>query len=96
MAAILCASLCGIAQTQHGESSEAPKASVPAPDKRVDINHASINELINIPGMTQTWANRIVRYRPYRTKQDLLEKGILSGAVYDRIKDFVIAHRDKQ
>jgi len=46
--------------------------------------------------MTRSWAGRIVRSRPYRTKQDLLEKGVVTSEVYDRIKDYVIAHRDKQ
>ena len=46
--------------------------------------------------MTRTWAGRIVRFRPYRTKIELLEHGIVTSDVYDRIKDYVIAHRDKQ
>ena len=46
--------------------------------------------------MTRSWAGRIVRFRPYRTKTDLLEKGVLSDEVYDRIKDYVIAHREQQ
>lgn len=63
---------------------------------RVDINHASVDELMTVPGMTRTWAGRIVRFRPYRTKQDLLDHGVLTSGVYDRIKDYVIAHREKQ
>jgi len=46
--------------------------------------------------MTSTWAARIVRFRPYRTKRDLLDHGVLPGDVYDRIKDSIIAHRDQQ
>lgn len=72
------------------------KPAAPPPDARVDINHASIDELIKVHGMTRSWAGRIVRYRPYRTKQDLLDRGIVSSPVYDRIRDFIIAHRDKQ
>ena len=45
--------------------------------------------------MTPSWAGRIIRFRPYRAKTDLVEKGVVSGEVYDRIKDYVIAHRDK-
>lgn len=45
--------------------------------------------------MTATWAGRIVRFRPYRAKTDLLDRGVLPSAVYDRIKDYVIAHRAK-
>jgi competence protein ComEA len=63
---------------------------------RVDINHASVDELMKVPGMTRSWAGRIVRFRPYRTKQDLVEHGIVSGEVYERIKDYIIAHRQKQ
>lgn len=69
---------------------------VPPPEARVDINHASVDELMKVPGMTQSWAGRIVRFRPYRTKQDLVEHGVLTSQVYDRIKDYVIAHRDQQ
>jgi DNA uptake protein ComE-like DNA-binding protein len=68
----------------------------PPPAARVDINHASSEELLKVPGMTQSWAGRIVRFRPYRTKQDLLDKGVVNSEVYDRIKEFVIAHRDEQ
>ena len=68
----------------------------PPPEARVDINHASLAELQKVPGMTPSWAGRIVRYRPYRTKQDLLDRGVLPSDVYDRIKDYIIAHRDKQ
>jgi DNA uptake protein ComE-like DNA-binding protein len=69
---------------------------VAPPEARVDINHASSEELLKVPGMTQSWAGRIVRFRPYRTKQDLLDKGVVNSEVYDRIKEFVVAHRDKQ
>jgi len=70
-------------------------ANAPPPEQRVDINHASLTELLKIPGITQSWAGRIIRYRPYHSKLDLLQRGVVSDAVYDRIKDFVIAHRDK-
>ncbi len=63
---------------------------------RVDINHASLDELVKVPGMTRSWAGRIIRFRPYRTKQDLLDRGVVSSEVYDRIKEFVIAHRQPQ
>jgi DNA uptake protein ComE-like DNA-binding protein len=53
----------------------------PAPEDRVDINHASVEELMRVPGMKRSWANRIVRFRPYRTKQDLLDYGIVSPGV---------------
>jgi DNA uptake protein ComE-like DNA-binding protein len=63
---------------------------------RVDINHASVEELMKVPGMTRSWAGRIVRFRPYRTKQDLVEHGVVTSDVYERIKDYIIAHRSRQ
>jgi len=85
-------------QYQDRDGSGAPKttAAAPLPEDRIDINHASLPKLLKIPGMTESWAGRISRFRPYHSKLDLLEKGIVSGQVYDRIKDFIIAHRDSQ
>jgi len=63
------------------------------PDELVDINRASVQEMLKVPGMTKTWAARIVRFRPYRTKLDLVEQGVVTPEVYQRIRDGVIAHR---
>ena len=90
--------LAGMAQYQDRDSRGVPKtsATAPAPGARIDINHANVDELLKVPGMTRSWAGRIVRFRPYRTKQDLLERGVVSSEVYDRIKDYVIAHQKVQ
>jgi DNA uptake protein ComE-like DNA-binding protein len=75
----------------------APQAErAPVPEDRLDINRASFDELMRVPGMTRSWAGRILRFRPYRTKQDLLDHGIVPPVVYARIKDYLIAHREKQ
>ena len=96
--ALLGVCLAVTAQYRDRDSSGAPKtsATAPAPEARIDINHASVDELLKVPGMTPSWAGRIVRFRPYRTKQDLLDRGVLTSEVYERIKDYVIAHRDKE
>jgi DNA uptake protein ComE-like DNA-binding protein len=96
--AMLCVCLAGLGQNSDRDRSGTAKtsASAPAPEQRVDINHASMDDLLKVPGLTRGWSVRIVRFRPYRTKQDLFEKGVVSSEVYDRIKDFVIAHHEKQ
>jgi DNA uptake protein ComE-like DNA-binding protein len=80
----------------------APPAAIPqAPPQnhaipeaqRVDINHAGLEELLKVPGMTNPWAARIIRFRPYRNKQELLDRGIVSAEVYSRIKEYIVAHR---
>jgi DNA uptake protein ComE-like DNA-binding protein len=77
-------------------NAHATTTKVPSPENRVDINTATLDELIQVPGLTRAWANRIVRFRPYRTKADLDELGIIPGDLYDRIKGFIIAHHVKQ
>jgi len=73
----------------------APRKPAPPVEARIDINHARLDELLRVPGMTRSWAGRIIRFRPYRTKQDLLDRGVVSSEVYDRIKENIVAHRDK-
>lgn len=97
-AVVLFASAVGVgAQYGDQDHSGAPPTSTnaPPPEARIDINHAGLADLLKIPGMTPSWAGRIVRFRPYRTKQDLLDQGVVPSNVYDRIKDYVIAHREK-
>ncbi|HKF47895.1 MAG TPA: helix-hairpin-helix domain-containing protein [Terracidiphilus sp.] len=65
-------------------------------EERVDINQASVEQLMRVPGMSRTWAQRIVRFRPYKTKQELVDDGVLPGDVYKRVKDYLIAHREKK
>jgi DNA uptake protein ComE-like DNA-binding protein len=97
-ATFLCITLHGFASLQERDHNEPARTSpsAPTPELRVDINHASLDQLLKVPGLSRPWAERIMRFRPYRMKTDLFEKGVLSSEVYDKIKDFVIAHRDKQ
>jgi competence protein ComEA len=86
------------ARPQSGPPQSAPRKATTSPpvEARVDINRAGVDQLLKVPGMTRSWAGRIVRFRPYWTKQDLLDRGVLSSQAYDRIKDFIVAHRQPQ
>ncbi|WP_162601595.1 ComEA family DNA-binding protein [Occallatibacter savannae] len=63
------------------------------PSEPVDINTASLDRLTSLPGLGRVWAARIIRYRPYRGKNELLDRGVIPAGVYARIRDSVIAHR---
>jgi hypothetical protein len=93
--ALACLPLISRPQVDRDRSARQSSVAV-LPEARIDINHATLQELLNVPGMKRTWALRIVRFRPYRTKLDLLEEGVVSGQVYAIIRDFLIAHKDKQ
>lgn len=91
-----CVALPGQNVDRDTNNTHATSPNAPPPETRIDINHATVDELLKVKGMTRSWAGRIVRFRPYRTKLDLLDRGVVPSEVYDRIKDYVIAHRDKQ
>jgi DNA uptake protein ComE-like DNA-binding protein len=58
-------------------------------DKPVDLNHATKDQLLRLPGVTPQRANRIIASRPYESPDELVSKHILSSAQYQRIKDRV-------
>jgi DNA uptake protein ComE-like DNA-binding protein len=96
--AMLSVCLAGMAQYHDQDTRGVPTTSATAPpaELRIDINHASMDELLKVPGMTRSWAGRIVRFRPYRSKLDLLDRGVVTSQIYERIMDFVIAHQKAQ
>ena len=87
---LLCTAHSALPQTRHTPPAH---VSIP-PEDRIDINHATIEQLLKAPGLTRVWADRIVRFRPYHAKNELIDRGILPANVYQRIKDYIIAHRE--
>jgi DNA uptake protein ComE-like DNA-binding protein len=57
----------------------------------LDLNSASETQLLDLPGINRPAARKIISGRPYRDKHDLLDKGILSGSAYQKIRDQVTA-----
>jgi competence protein ComEA len=57
----------------------------------LDLNTASEADLKMIPGIGDAYAKKIVQNRPYKRKDELVQKKVLPKATYDKIKDHVIA-----
>ena len=57
----------------------------------LDLNTATEAELKELPGIGDAYAKKIVQNRPYKRKDELVQKKVLPKATYDKIKDHVIA-----
>ena len=57
----------------------------------LDINTATKPQLQALKGVGDKRADDIIKGRPYKGKDDLVSKKILSQGVYDGIKDKIIA-----
>jgi competence protein ComEA len=60
----------------------------------VDINHASSSELKSVPGIGEAYASRIIAGRPYKNKAQLKSRAILPDAVYEKVKDRLVAKQN--
>ena len=64
----------------------------PAPKAELlDLNSASIETLETLPGIGKAYSAAIVKGRPYKGKDELVQKKIVPEKTYEGIKDKVIA-----
>jgi DNA uptake protein ComE-like DNA-binding protein len=73
-----------------------PAQSAPAAAPRaslVDINSASVEELDALPQIGATRAEAIIKGRPYKSKNELLDRKVLPSNVYEAVKDRIVARQ---
>jgi DNA uptake protein ComE-like DNA-binding protein len=59
--------------------------------KAMNINKASREDLLSLPGISEHEADRIVAERPYDNTDDLVTRHVLPRAEYDKISGRIIA-----
>jgi DNA uptake protein ComE-like DNA-binding protein len=57
----------------------------------LDLNSATADQLKALPGMDDPYSKKIGERRPYKRKDELVQKKIVPQATYDTIKDLIIA-----
>lgn len=62
----------------------------------LDINTATKQQLMTLDGIGEARSDAIIKGRPYRAKNELADKNIVPQAVYDKIKDRIIAKQVAQ
>ena len=70
---------------------KAKPAAKSAAKQLLDINTATEDELRALKGVGDIRAANIIRNRPYKGKDELVQKKIIPAAVYAGIKDQIIA-----
>jgi len=95
---VLFVSVCLVTGAALGQGKDtgkkgAPPAAAKAEKKGqlIDINSASKQELMTLPGIGDAYSQKIIDNRPYRGNNDLVRKNIVPQATYDKISDQIIA-----
>jgi competence protein ComEA len=74
---------------------EAQQAVQPAQAKaaQIDINRATAEELKRLKGVGPARAEAIIKGRPYKRKDELVQRNIVPQSVYDEIKGQIVARQ---
>jgi len=79
------------AATNAKSTSSATKSSAHSSAPKIDLNSASREDLIKVPGIGDATADKIIAARPFKSKSELVSKKIVTESQYKKLSAHVIA-----
>ncbi len=73
------------------EAKQAPAEQHHGKMELVDLNTATKEQLAELPGIGEAYAQKIIDGRPYKAKNELFQKKIIPKSVYDKIAGKIVA-----
>ena len=84
----------GKAAAQSTKSAATTAKNAATDTKLLDLNSASKADLEALPGIGTAYSQKIIDNRPYRAKNELVQKKIIPQATYDTIAGQIIAKQN--
>ena len=72
-------------------AAKAAATATKAATELMDINSATKEQLMTLPGIGEAYSKKIIDGRPYKMKTELKSKNIIPDATYEKIAALVIA-----
>jgi DNA uptake protein ComE-like DNA-binding protein len=85
-----------VTKTEPAPSQKSAKKTEKKTEKKaeqLDLNSASKQDLMKLPGIDDATAQKIIDNRPYRRKDELVQKNIVSKTSYDKISGQIVARQ---
>jgi competence protein ComEA len=76
----------------HNSMSSTKKPAAP----KVELNTATKEQLMALPGVNESLADRIIAARPFKAKNDLVSKNLVTKAEFEKLSAHVMVKETKE